>query len=791
MSSQTMTSFNRLMPSSLRNRMLLIFLLLLSVIVLVTLYTVQSATYSHSTGQVLAHAKTSASVVKDKIQNQADLLVNTLDTLSKDFSTKQLVASARNDSASLRSALMNHQRRISSDITWVLDPQGQLLASTSNNQNEALSVTPALFHQGTIRWLQLGEQFYLVKSAPIKFVESSRQINAWVFMGILASGLINQELVELTDMQINLFLPEAQAQLLGSSMQPEQQSMLQGQTLSLSSDLHNLLLGDEELLYTTTTLGLWQDRPIYLLLSTEKHKAYLSYNSLLGQLIGILFVAALMALVAAMLLSKGITGPIIELVQAARKIRQGKYVKHFPSSSTNEVSTLSLAISDMQKGIKKREEEIHQLAFYDELTGLPNRTQFTSHIQELIAAKDATKTAVLMMDIDRFKDINDTVGHEVGDLLLKEVAKRLQTFTSEQIFCASIGGDEFGIVIQDFGETRPELLAEDIASIFERPFNIDQLNLDMDASIGIAVYPYDAETVAGLVQCADIALYSCKGKHYSYAVYKPELNKHSVQRLSLMSELREALAEGQLQLYYQPKLSIAENKITTVECLIRWIHPTHGFINPDDFIPLAEQTGAIRDVTSWGLNVALRQQKKWRQAGHNIGVAVNISALDLVDMKLPAYVSELMSKYGTQANMLTLEVTESAIMSDPENAIKALSTLQRMGIILSIDDFGTGYSSMAQLKKMPVDELKIDKAFVLDVAKNTDDQIMVKTMVSLAQNLSLTTVAEGVEDKASLEFLASIGCTKAQGYYLSKPIPADQFDQWHQGFIQAQQESVE
>lgn len=786
-----MSSLRQLMPSSLRNRMLLIFLLLLSVIVVVTLYTVQSATYSHSTGQVLAYAGKSASVVRDKIQNQADLLVNKLDTLSKDFSTKQLVAGAQNDPASLRSALLNHQRRINGDITWAVDPQRQLLAATANISDEALSVTPEMFHQDTIRWLQVGEQFYLVKSAPVKFVESSRQINAWVFMGILASKLINQELVELTDMQINLFLQEAENQLIASTMQQPQQLMLKQQKLSLNPGLHNLLLGEEALLYTTARLGLLQDSPLYMLLSTEEHKAYLSYNSLLGQLIGILLIAALMALVAAMLLSKGITGPIIELVQAARRIRQGKYVEHFPTSSTNEVSTLSLAISDMQQGIKQREAEIHQLAFYDELTGLPNRTQFTSHIQEIIGAAEPTKTAVLMMDIDRFKDINDTVGHEVGDLLLKEIAKRLQTFTSENTFCASIGGDEFGIVIQNFGETRPEALAEDIASIFKRPFCIDQLNLDMDASIGIAVYPYDADTVAGLVQCADIALYSCKGKHYSYAVYKPELNKHSVQRLSLMSELRGALAEGQLQLYYQPKLSIAENKITTVECLIRWIHPVHGFINPDDFIPLAEQTGAIRDVTSWGLRVALQQQQKWRKAGHNIGVAVNISALDLVDMKLPAYVSELMSEFGTQANMLTLEVTESAIMSDPENAIKALSTLQRMGIILSIDDFGTGYSSMAQLKKMPVDELKIDKAFVLDVANNTDDQIMVKTMVSLAQNLSLTTVAEGVEDSASLEFLASIGCTKAQGYYLSKPIPAEQFDQWHQGFMQTQQESVE
>lgn len=782
---------SKLLPSSLRNRMLSIFLLLLGVIVAVTLYTVQNATYRHSTGQVLAHSSTSASVVKDKIENQVSSLANTLDTLSKDFSIKQLVAGAKKDSASLRSALLNHQRRVMSDLTWVLDPQGNVLAASTDKATEALSVTPITFEPNTIHWAKVGDEFYLTKSAPVKFVESSRRINAWILMGINATRLINPQLEKLTDRQVNLFMQEGKLQILATTMGKKRVQGVQQHELSLNAGLHQLQVGESNLIYTTTRLGLWDETPLYLLLSTEENKAYLSYNSLLGQLIGLLLIAALMALVAAMLMSKGITGPIIELVKAARKIRQGEYVETFPTSSTNEVSTLSLAVSDMQQGIKQREQEINQLAFFDELTSLPNRTQFTTHLQQLIESSPDSKIAVLMMDIDRFKDINDTVGHEVGDLLIKEIAKRLTTLTNETLFCARIGGDEFGIVIRDFGENRPESLADNIAVLFERPFHIEQLILDIDASMGIAVYPYDSPDVPGLIQCADIALYSCKGKHYSYAVYKPELNKHSVQRLSLMSELRGALAESQLQLYYQPKLSFAENRITTVECLIRWIHPTHGFINPDDFIPLAEQTGAIRDVTSWALRVALKQQKTWRENGHDIGVAVNISAIDLVDMKLPAYVSELMSEFGTQQGKLTLEVTESAIMSDPENALKALKTLQRMGIILSIDDFGTGYSSMEQLKKMPVDELKIDKAFVLDVANNTDDQIMVKTMVSLAQNLSLTTVAEGVEDKESLDFLASIGCTKAQGFYLSKPVPAAQFDEWHENFMQTQKEPTE
>ena len=233
-----------------------------------------------------------------------------------------------------------------------------------------------------------------------------------------------------------------------------------------------------------------------------------------------------------------------------------------------------------------------------------------------------------------------------------------------------------------------------------------------------------------------------------------------------------------MQLFYQPKLVINERKITTVKCLIRWFHPVHGFIPPDEFIPLAEQTGAIRDITHWALTTVFKQYKEWQDMRLEIGVAVNISAIDLIDMKLPTFVAELMSEYNADTSMLTLEVTESAVMSDPESALKALNTLRRMGITLSIDDFGTGYSSMAQLKKMPVDELKIDKAFVLDLANNEDDQIMVKTFMSLAQNLGLKTLAEGVEDCTALKFLEKIGCTKAQGFYLSRPRPADKFNEW-------------
>lgn len=763
---------------TLRVRILLNYLLLLTMLVIVTFYTVQSRTYEHSTGQLLAHAKTSANVVEDKIHNRSDALHAALNTLSKDFSFKQLIATGESDEASLKVALENYQRRNKADIAWVLNHDLKLLTGTLSEGPYQLTLDPSVFVSEKIRLRRFLDSYFLVRAAPVKFVESSRKINAWVLMGINTKKLITEELVELTDMDISVLEIGATHKVIGTTFPPENSETLRRLSLNISQNvLHPLPEPMSQYLYLVEKFGSIDEESAYLLLTAQEEKAYVSYRSLLLQLVGILAVAALMAGFAAMFLSKGITSPITRLVRVAQQIRKGEYVTEFPTSTTNEVAELSSAINEMQKGIRSRETEIQHLAFHNPLTELPNRNNFIQHLEMTITEGDS-QLVLLMMDLDRFKDINDTVGHEIGDELLKDIAKRLKTGSYPGMFIAHIGGDEFGLIFSHTDGQDVRNIANNILALFQHPFQIDQLTLDVDVSIGVAVYPDNADSVHDLLQCADIALYSCKGHHYSIAVYEPSLDKHSVQRLSLMSELRGAISQEQLVLYYQPKLNIAKQKIDTVECLVRWIHPTHGFIPPDEFIPLAEQTGAIRDLTHWVLRQGFAQQAAWREAGSDIGIAVNISALDLVDMTLPAYVAELMLEFDTSSDMLTLEVTESAVMSEPESALKALCTLQRMGIALSIDDFGTGYSSMAQLKKMPVDELKIDKAFVLDLANNEDDQVMVRTLLSLAQNLNLNTVAEGVEDATSLQLLGEMGCTKAQGFYLSRPLSASDFTTW-------------
>lgn len=769
---------------SLRNRILQIMLLLLVTIVVVTLLTVRSSSYKHSTGQVLGSARTSTKVVEDSILNRVGTLSTALQALTKDFSAKKLILAGKDDQASLQSVLINYQRRAEADITWVLDAEGRFVTSTSTDMYDQFFLDAEGYQEPGIRFIELGDEHYLIQSAPVKRTERSRTVSAWGIMGIKASKIINAQLVELTDMQLALFLPkDNKLGIVSSSFDEELAAFFSKSQLNYEDDLHTLTMNEQDYVYLTQPLGSHYEDQLHLALVTEYAKAYVSYNDQLAQLIGIVLVAAIMALATAWLFSRRITSPLTSLVEVANKISGGQYVdEEKPSAYITEVSSLSDAVWEMQDSIQKREQEVHKLAYFDELTGLPNRLQFLEKLKET-TCEDICEVAVIIVNLDRFQDINDTLGHTTGDKLLVAVAERLKSFSDEHSFYARLGGDEYAFIVS--GEKLvPEDLVEHLASLFTEPFNIEALELDVYASIGLAIYPKDSDDISNLMQCADIALHNCKGDHKPYVIYQDSMNKHSVQRLNLTSELRGALASGQLELHYQPKLSLQSNQVETVECLIRWIHPIHGFIPPDDFIPLAEQTGSIRDVTHFALTEALKQQLVWRSKGWDIGMAVNISAIDLIDMKLPPFVEKLMQEYNTDPTKLTLEVTESAVMTDPDSALQALNKLHAMGIVISIDDFGTGYSSMAQLKKMPVAELKIDKAFVLELASNTDDQVMVKTMISLAENLSLQTVAEGVEDQETLEFLTSNGCTKAQGFYMSRPIPSSKFDQWHEEFLE-------
>lgn len=434
----------------------------------------------------------------------------------------------------------------------------------------------------------------------------------------------------------------------------------------------------------------------------------------------------------------------------------------------------------VSKRVTKQARTLEYQAMYDELTDLPNRTLFQDRLQQAILNSQRTgrSFAIILMDLDRFKEVNDTLGHDVGDLLLKEVGRRLKEAVRGADTVARLGGDEYIIILENLSEQYVETVAEKIHKALDRPFVLDGEVVDISASLGIACFPDHGDDAVTLIRRADMAMYAAKHEHSGFAIYTASHEQGSRTDLAFKSELRHAIEHDQLILHYQPKINHTTGKVVGVEALVRWQHPKRGFLPPDLFIPAAEQTGLIGPLTRWVLAKALAQCAAFHQAGFSINVAVNLSARNLHDKQLALEIAGLLSQADIKPSCLTLEITESAVMDDPVFALDILHQLDKMGVTLAIDDFGTGYSSLAYLSKLPVDEIKIDKSFVIGMMSDAQAAVIVRSTIDLGHNLNLKVVAEGVETQQVWETLTQWGCDTAQGFYMSKPLPADQLTLW-------------
>jgi diguanylate cyclase (GGDEF)-like protein len=383
------------------------------------------------------------------------------------------------------------------------------------------------------------------------------------------------------------------------------------------------------------------------------------------------------------------------------------------------------------------------------------------------------------MDLDRFKEINDTLGHAAGDHVLKVVAKRLHECLRASDTVARLGGDEFGLLLPK--QTEPSELVkllEKISSAVEEPIDLDGLPLAIESSIGVAFYPDHGLNSEELMQRADVAMYAAKQESIRYAYYDKRSDDHDPLRLTIIGELRRAIEQRELVLYYQPKASLRDATVTSVEALVRWIHPQRGLVPPDEFIPQAQETGLMKPLTLYVLDEALRQLRAWQDAGIDLTVSVNLATRNLLDVAFPDDVLAGLERWGVDPARLELEITESTMLDDPFRTKIVLDRLHGMGIKLSIDDFGTGYSSLAYLRQLPVSEIKIDRSFVLHMDENPDDAVIVRSTIDLGRNLGLRVVAEGVETQEAWQQLEDLGCDVAQGYFLSRPVPADQLEDW-------------
>ncbi len=414
-------------------------------------------------------------------------------------------------------------------------------------------------------------------------------------------------------------------------------------------------------------------------------------------------------------------------------------------------------------------------ALTDELTGLPNRRSFYRELGQVAGGRKGGSVALLMIDLDGFKELNDTLGHQTGDVVLKMVGERLGRAVDGFGKLARVGGDEFAVLLPT--ATEAEECAQRVQEGLVRGFPVAGMSLTIGASIGIALYPEHADDAASLLPRADIAMYAAKRKHQPYAFYSADEDRFSLDRLGLTSELRQAILAGRLSVFYQPKIAIPSRDVAGVEALARWHHWSRGSISPADFIPLAEQAGLIRDLTDYVLRSALRQCRSWRAKGLVLPVSVNISATDLIDSNFRSTVEELLREENVPAGLLQLEITESVLMADPSKALDAVDQLSELGVTISLDDFGTGYSSLQYLSDLPVHELKIDRSFIRDISHPRNAEI-VRCAVQLGKGLELNVVAEGVEDERVLEELVRFGCDAVQGYYFAAPLPADELEAW-------------
>ena len=443
------------------------------------------------------------------------------------------------------------------------------------------------------------------------------------------------------------------------------------------------------------------------------------------------------------------------------------------------LTTIGVQVGQFIERLQAEEALQHQ-ALHDALTNLLNRSLLQNRLYQAlrVAQSAGAPVALLLMDLDRFKEVNDTLGHHCGDLLLQHVGAHVSGALRTTDTVARLGGDEFAVLLPETDERGAIAAAQKILQALATPMLMDGRQFEVRSSIGIALYPEHGADAATLLRRADVAMYTAKRAGSGHALYDLLHDEHNPARLMLASELRHAITRDELVLHYQPEVAMCDGRVQRVEALVRWQHPQRGLIAPTEFIPLAEEIGLITALTQWVLETALRQCSAWRDAGYTLGVAVNLSVRTLHDPSFPDTVAWLLRRYGVAPAMLTLEITESTLMSKPAQARAVLTRLAEQGIAIAIDDFGTGYSSLGHLRRLPVEEIKIDKSFVLGMTADAKDTAIVRSIVDMSRHLGLRVVAEGIEDRASWDALAGMGCAMAQGYYLSRPLPAPALQQW-------------
>jgi diguanylate cyclase (GGDEF)-like protein len=764
---------------TLQTRILAFILLLLCVVELggfVLVNTIGVASAHKTIGDELVAG---ARVFDRLLEQSTQRVVQGARLLSSDFAFRDAIATG--DLPTIESVIANHGRRIDADVMMVVGLDGRVIANTLEPaRNEPFPLAAPLARAKEARqaadMVLLRGRLYRVVVVPVL----APLPIAWVAVGFSVNDALADDLRRLTRLDVSFLTREGREswRMQGSTLsERDQLALLREQAAGRFDDTDALgnALHAEDALTRLVPLPASAGSTVVAVLQRPLAEALEPFHRLQVQMLKISIAALVASIVASLFIARGIARPVRELAAVARRIAAGDYATSPSSARDDEIGDLAAAFRAMQDGISSRESTIMNLAYRDELTGLPNRTLFGDRLDEAVraAAADGSSVAVLLMDIDHFKDVNDTLGHPIGDALLREVAARLaQIVNHGGDLLARLGGDEFAVLLRAAGAYEAREMAASVLRTLDMPFTPAGHVVDVRVSIGVAVFPEHGAEPATVMRRADVAMYVAKRTNVGAIVWDDRYDEHSRERLSLMSDLRKAVDRDELTLVFQPQVALAPAAERRVEALVRWQHPTRGLVPPGEFIPFAEQTGYIRAITQWVLAHAIAQCARWREDGHAISVAINISARDLMDGELPERFAAMLARHRCSAQWVTLEITESAILDDPGHAIDTLKRLHTLGCRLSIDDYGTGYSSLAYLRRLPLNELKIDRSFVAGMARDANDAVIVRSTIDLAHNMGLAVVAEGVEDDATLERLRALGCDSVQGFLLSRPVAA-------------------
>ncbi|HPF47779.1 MAG TPA: EAL domain-containing protein, partial [Emcibacteraceae bacterium] len=703
------------------------------------------------------------------------------DIYSTDYGFRSAVTT--DDPATIMSALENLSSRVGASRAMIFSTDYDVLAEITDDGKKAAQ--KAIFQKLIDTADDEGESYSFIKISGNVYQFTIVPVLAPIPVAWVAIGdkLDQQALIELKEtlpdgIDITLIEKEKDGNLtsLQTTLEKQIAADITDQYALVESrgeiDLHEAL-DDHYMALRSELPSSIGENPISILLSYSLDAAYSPYKPLAYILLTLAVLGLVSLIIGSMTVAKTVSKPLELLARAAHLIQIGRYEKVTAIKQKDEIGQLADHFNQMIIGIQDREEKILYQAEHDLDTGLPNRNNVDKYLQILLNNQVDTGQmfSVLQISIDSFDEVRNTLGYDTARELLKKIGIRLLQKANSNNFVARLSTANFCVVFEGGNSINSFSLAREIMAVFVDPFMVRNFTIDTNVSIGIACSPEHAQTADLLFQRAGIATLHAKDDINRICLYDKKIDAYDADRLSLMGDFRKSLEEGDVKFYYQPKVNLKLGYITHVEALVRWIHPERGFIPPDDFITMAEQTGHIHHLTLWGLDTAIAQCRDWIAENIDLKMAINLSARDLSNRKLPEIIIKLLEKYGVPRTRLVLEVTENAIMQDPELALGVLNDLYQHGLLLSIDDYGTGYSSMSYLKKLPVKELKIDKSFVMDLANNKEDEIIVRSTIDLGHNLGLKVTAEGVEDEESMEILRQLGCDLAQGFFISKPLP--------------------